>query len=98
MESISNLRPTGNRLLVKLVEPETVTKSGIILNPPHKESQNKAIVIALGYGYKEINGLWLPWPFQVGNTVIMANYAGAEVGENHLIISADDVIAVVMEG
>jgi chaperonin GroES len=98
MDSISNLRPTGNRLLVKLVPPETVTKQGIILPESNKAKQNIAVVVALGYGYKEINGLWLPWPVQVGNTVLLAKYAGIEVGDEHLIVTSDDVVAIMVEG
>jgi chaperonin GroES len=91
---VANIRPCGNRLLVKLVEPETVTKEGIILPDQHKAKRSKAIIVALGNGCMQVNGWWLPWSYKVGETVLLAQYAGIEVGEDHLIVTVDDVIGV----
>jgi co-chaperonin GroES (HSP10) len=86
----------GNRLLVRLVPFETVTASGIILAPTNKAKQNKAIVESLGEGSRmDRYGIWQPWIIKEGDSVLLAKYAGVEVGEDHLIVTNEDVIAVI---
>ncbi|MGA2876023.1 MAG: co-chaperone GroES [Nitrososphaerales archaeon] len=95
MSDVSNIRPIGNRILVKLIEPETVTDGGIILPEQHKAKRNKATIVALGNGCMQVNGWWLPWGYKVGDTIMLVNYAGIELGDDHLIVTHDDVVAVV---
>ena len=96
MTDVANIRPLGNRLLVQLIELEKVTAGGIILPEQHKAKRSKAIVVALGNGSMQVNGWWLPWGYKVGDTVLLAQFAGIEVGEDHLIVSSDDVLGIVV--
>jgi len=95
MERSFEIRPLGARILVELIAPETKTASGLIIPETHKHNQNKARILALGDGILLSQGTWLPWPYAIGDTVLLSRYAGIEVGDNELIVSAEDVIGVI---
>lgn len=95
MSDVTNVRPLGNRILVKLIEPEQVTDGGIILPGQNKAKRNRATIIALGNGCMQVNGWWLPWNMKAGDTILLAHYAGIEIGDDHLIVSYDEVVAVM---
>ena len=84
------LRPLGDKIVLKQLEAEETTKSGIILTPKAQEKPQQAEVIAVGPG-GVIDG-------KVGEKVIYSKYAGTEVkldGEEYIIVKQNDVIAVV---
>jgi chaperonin GroES len=93
-----NLRPLGDRVVVKPVEREERTKSGIVLPDTAKEKPQEGMVEAVGTGRLLDNGTKVPMELQVGDKILYAKYAGNEfkVDEiEYLIISEKDVLAVV---
>ncbi len=93
-----NLRPLGDRVVVKPVEREERTKSGIVLPDTAKEKPQEGMVEAVGTGRILDNGTKIPMELKVGDKILYAKYAGNEfkVDETeYLIISEKDVLAVV---
>lgn len=93
-----NLKPLGDRVIVKAAEAETQTKSGLILADTAKEKPQRGSVIAVGEGKLDDKGERIPVDVKVGDTVIYSKYGGTEVkleGEEYLILRADDIYAVV---
>ena len=92
------LRPLGDKILVKRVEAETKTKSGIVLPDSAKEKPKRGKVIALGDGKRLDNGTRAPFSLKKGDEVLFTSYAGSEIkidGEELLIMTEDDILAVV---
>ena len=95
---MAKLRPLGDKILVKRVEAESKTKSGIVLPDSAKEKPKRGKIIAVGAGRRMDNGELSSFSVKVGNEVIFTSYAGTEVkidGEELMIMSEDDVLAVV---
>ncbi len=93
-----NLRPLGDRVVVKPVEKEERTKSGIVLPATAKEKPQEGIVQAVGTGRILDNGTKIPMELKVGDKVLYAKYAGNEFKLDeieYLIVSEKDVLAVV---
>jgi chaperonin GroES len=93
-----NLKPLGDRVIVKTAEAETQTASGIILADSAKEKPQRGSVIAVGEGKLDDNGKRIPVDVKAGDTVIYSKYGGTEVkveGEEYLILRAEDIYAVV---
>src|SRR5260370_30468105 len=93
-----NLRPLGDRVVVKPVEKEEKTKSGIVLPDTAKEKPQEGIVQAVGTGRILDNGTKIPMELKVGDKVLYAKYAGNEFKLDeieYLIVSEKDVLAVV---
>lgn len=91
------IKPLGDRVLVKMVEAETTTKSGIILNAGAKEKPQIAEVVAVGPG-EIIDGEKVEMQVKVGDKVITGKYSGTEVkyeGIEYLIVRQSDVLAIV---
>lgn len=90
------LRPLGDRLVIKMLEVEETTKSGIVLPDSAKEKPNTAEVLAVGSGITEDEKK--KDEIKVGDQIIFSKYAGNEVeldGEEYIIIKLTDVLAVV---
>ena len=95
---MAKLRPLGNNLLVKRSESETRTKSGIVLPDSAKEKPKRGVVQAVGEGKVLDSGEKSPLQVKKGDEVLFTSYAGTEVkidGEELLIMSEDDVLAVI---
>jgi len=93
-----NVRPLGDRVVLKPVEREERTKSGIVLPDTAKEKPQEGIVEAIGTGRILDNGQKVPMELKVGDKVLYAKYAGNEFKLDdieYLIISEKDVLAVV---
>jgi chaperonin GroES len=93
-----NLKPLGDRVIVKTAEAETQTASGIILADTAKEKPQRGSVIAVGEGKLDDAGKRVPVDVKVGDTVIYSKYGGTEVkveGEEYLILRAEDIYAIV---
>ena len=91
-----NLKPIGDRILVKRVESETKSAGGIIIPDSAKEKPQEAEVIAVGAGKLLDNGERVAPPVSIGDRVLFAKYSGDEVkldGEEHLIIRTDEILA-----
>ena len=95
---MAKLRPLGDKILVRRVEAETKTKSGIVLPDSAKEKPRRGKIISLGDGKRLESGERAAWNVKKGDEVIFASYAGTEIkidGEELMIMSEDDVLAVV---
>jgi len=93
------LRPLSDRVVVKPVEREETTKSGIVLPDTVKEKPQEGIVEAVGKGrYNEQTGARIALDVTVGDRVMYAKYAGSEVKIDeveYLILSEKDILAIV---
>jgi chaperonin GroES len=93
------LRPLADRVVIKPVEREEVTKSGIVLPDTAKEKPQEGIIEAVGSGkYNERTGERIKLDVAVGDRVMYAKYAGSEVkidDVDYLILSEKDILAVV---
>jgi chaperonin GroES len=91
-------RPLYDRVLVKRVEAEMRTSSGLILPDSAKEKPLEAEVIAVGNGKRLDDGSHRPVSVKAGDRVIFGKYTGDEVkldGVEHIILSESDILAVV---
>jgi chaperonin GroES len=92
------LRPLGDRAVLKPVEKEEKTKSGIVIPDTAKEKPQEGIVEAVGSGRILDNGTKVPMELNVGDKVLYAKYSGSEFkldDIDYLIISEKDVLAIV---
>ena len=93
-----NLKPLGDRVVLKPVEREERTKSGIVLPDTAKEKPQEGIVQAVGTGRILENGTKVPMELKVGDKVLYAKYAGNEFKLDeveYLIVSEKDVLGVI---
>jgi len=91
------IRPLGDRIVVKVIEVEEVTKGGIVLPGTAKEKPQQGKVIAVGTG-EYIDGKKVELEVKVGDKVLFSKYAGTEVkvdGEEYLILRQSDVLAII---
>ena len=91
------LKPLTDRVIIKLVEAEEKTKSGIILTGAAKEKPEVAEVVAVGPGGM-VDGKEVTMTVKVGDKVITSKYSGTEVkvdGEEYTIVRQNDIRAVV---
>ncbi len=91
------LKPLSDRVVIKMVEAEETTKSGIILAGAAKEKPQVAEVIAVGPG-GVVDGKEVEMTVSVGQKVITSKYSGTEVkidGEEYMIVRVGDILAVV---
>ena len=94
------LKPLGDRVIVKAIEEEEVTASGLVLPDTAKEKPQRGMVLAVGDGRWE-EGERVPLTVAEGDTVIYSKYGGTEVkvdGEDVLILSEHDILAKVETG
>jgi chaperonin GroES len=92
-----NLKPLGDRVILKQQEAEEKTQSGIILPDSAREKPQAAVVVAVGPG-KEEDGHKIEMQVKEGDKVIYSKYSGTEVkfdDEEYIIVSQKDIMAVV---
>ena len=92
-----NIKPLADRVVIKMLEAEETTKSGIILAGSAKEKPQIAEVVAVGPG-GVVDGKEVVMELAVGDKVIMSKYAGTEVkldGQEYIILRQDDVLAKI---
>ncbi|QUH18960.1 co-chaperone GroES [Alkaliphilus sp. B6464] len=92
-----NIKPLGDRVVIKRVEAEETTKSGIVLPGSAKEQPQLAEVMAVGPG-GVVEGKEIVMEVKAGDKVIFSKYAGTEVkfdGEEYTILRQNDILAVV---
>ena len=93
-----NVRPLGEKVLVKRVEAEGKTAGGIVLPDTAKEKPKEGKVIALGDGKILKSGERAKFQVKKGDRVLFSSYGGTEVkidGEDFLLMSEDDILAVI---
>ena len=93
-----NLRPLGDRVLVEPAEEKEVKKGGIIIPDSAKEKPTEGIIIALGTGKTNDDGMKLPFEVKKGDRVLVSKYGGTEIkldGKEYKILNSDDILAVI---
>ena len=92
------LKPLGDRLIVRAIEEEETTASGIVLPDTAKEKPQKGKVLAVGDGKLDDNGNRVPLDVAEGDEVLYSKYGGTEIkvdGEDLLVLRESDVLAKV---
>jgi len=93
------IKPLEDRIVVKAVEAETTTASGLVIPDTAKEKPQEGEVLAVGDGRFNDKGERVPVDVKVGDKVIYSKFGGTEVkyaGEDYLVLSARDILAVVV--
>jgi chaperonin GroES len=94
-----SIKPLEDRVVVRTLEAEQTTASGLVIPDTAKEKPQEGEVLAVGPGRVDDNGQRVPLDVTVGDKVIYSKYGGTEVkyaGEEYLILSARDILAVVV--
>lgn len=92
------IKPLGDRVVIKVLEREEKTKSGILLPDTAKEKPQEGLIVAVGTGKVLENGQRVALEVKDGDKVIYSKYAGTEVkldGQDYLILSERDILAIV---
>jgi len=94
-----SLKPLGNRVVVKPIEEEDVTSSGIVLPESAKEKPQKGEILAIGPGERDDDGKRIELDVAEGDIVLYAKYSGTEIkvdSEKLLILRESDILAIVV--
>ncbi|MBI2066763.1 MAG: co-chaperone GroES [Deltaproteobacteria bacterium] len=97
-KTVKNIRPLQDRILVKRINEEEMTKGGIIIPDTAKEKPQEGKVVAVGKGKVLDNGKLATPDVKVGEKILFSKYSGTEVkidGEEHLIMREEDILGVV---
>ena len=92
-----SIKPLEDRIVVKTLEAETTTASGLVIPDSAKEKPQEGEVQAVGPGRVDDNGNRVPLDVKVGDKVIYSKYGGTEVkldGADHMILDEDQIYAV----
>ena len=96
-----NIKPLEDRILVKALEAEQTTASGLVIPDTAKEKPQEGEVLAVGPGrFDEDGEKRIPLDVKIGDVVIYSKYGGTEIkynGQEYLLLSARDVLAVVQK-
>lgn len=95
-----NLKPVGDRIVVKQDEAQETTAGGLYIAADSKEKPQTGVVLAVGEGKINNEGNHLPMPVKEGDRVLYGKYGGTEVdvdGVKVMILRADDIYAVFAE-
>ena len=93
-----NLKPLGQRVLVKRIEAEEKTSGGLFLPDNAKEKPQEAEVIAVGTGGRDNEGKLIEFTVKAGDRVLISKYGGTEIkldGEDYLIMSENDILGII---
>ena len=93
-----NVKPLGDRLLVRPLEEKEVKQQGIIIPDTAKEKPQQGIVVALGTGKIAENGRKIDFNVNVGDQVLLPKYGGTEIGmddANYLIMREDEIHGII---
>ena len=94
-----NVRPLGDKILVKRADPETKTDAGIFLPESAKDKPKEGKVLAVGNGrLNKDTGEYIPFSVKKGDRVIFTSYAGTEIkigDEEILIVTEDDILGII---
>ncbi len=94
-----NLKPLGDRVVLKELEAQDTTKSGILLINTSKEKPQEALVVAVGPG-GIVDGKEVKMEININDKVIYSKYSGTDVkigDENYIIVKQSDILAIVTE-
>jgi chaperonin GroES len=94
------IKPLGDRVLVKRIETTEQIRGGIIIPDTAKEKPQEAEVVAVGDGKLDDKGKRLPMNVKKGNTVLIGKYSGQDIKINdveHTILREDEILAIVVK-
>ena len=92
------IKPLGERVVIKMLESEETTKSGIVLPGSAKEKPQVAEIVAAGPGGRDDKGKEIIMEVKVGDKVLISKYAGTEVKIDNIeytILKQSDILAIV---
>jgi chaperonin GroES len=95
---MKDIKPIGDRILVKILEEDEQVKGGIIIPDSAKEKSQEAEVVALGSGKKDSNGNNQSFEVSVGDKVLISKYGGTEIkldGASHQLLREDDILGII---
>ena len=95
-----SIKPLEDRIVIRQLEAEQVTASGLVIPDTAKEKPQEGEVVAVGPGRIDDNGNRVPLDISIGDKVIYSKYGGTEIkldGDDLLVLSARDVLAVVVK-
>lgn len=95
---VTQIKPTGDNILIEPLERETTTASGIVIPDTAKEKPQQGKVLAVGSGKRDEKGNLIPMDVKVGQIVLYKKWGGNEVkvgNKEYLIIKGEDVMAVI---
>ena len=95
-----SIKPLEDRIVIRQVEAEQTTASGLVIPDTAKEKPQEGEVVAVGPGRIDDNGKRVPLDVVEGDVVIYSKYGGTEVkyaGQEYLVLSARDVLAVIVK-
>jgi len=95
---MGNIRPVGDRVVVKAAAQEKATKSGIVIPDTAREKPQKGTVVAVGSGRVLGSGNRATLDVREGDCVLFARYGGTEVkleGETFLVLNEQDILAII---
>ena len=93
-----NVKPLGDRVLVKPLEEKEVKKGGIIIPDTAKEKPQEGEVVALGTGKLDDDGKKIEFTVKKGDKVLISKYGGTEIkidGDTYLIMREDDILGII---
>ena len=93
-----NIKPLEDRIVVKAVEAEQTTASGLVIPDTAKEKPQEGEVVAVGNGKRLENGKQVPLDVKVGDRILFGKYSGTEIkldGEEYVIMREDEVLGIV---
>lgn len=94
-----SIKPLESRIVVRQVEAEQITASGLVIPDTAAEKPQEGHVIAVGPGRLDDQGNRIPLDINIGDTVIYSRYGGTEIrlnGEDLLVLSSQDVLAAIV--
>lgn len=95
MSMFHNLRPLGDRVLVKRLESEERTAGGIFIPDAAKEKAQMGEVIAVGNGRRDTQGNTISLAVKVGDKVFFGKYAGTQADDDYIIMREEELLGVV---
>ena len=95
-----NLKPLGDRVIVKPAEAETETKSGLVIPDTAKEKPQRGEIVAVGEGKRDDDGERIAMDVKVGDVVVYGKYGGQDIkieGVEYKILEERDIFAIVQD-
>ena len=95
---MKDIKPIGDRILVKILEEDEQVKGGIIIPDSAKEKSQEAEIVALGSGKKDSDGNAQSFEVSVGDKVLISKYGGTEIkldGASHQLLREDDILGII---
>jgi len=94
---VTTIDPLYDRVLLKRIEIEDTTPSGLFIPDAAKEKGQMGLVIRVGTGKINSEGKTIPLTVKAGDTVFFGKYSGTEVGKDHLILKEDEILGIVIK-